>query len=131
MAAYTASVSDPMSAPATLDGASKNHRFSFVYVVVKCKVTLLKISLYSREGHRCDRCVALPGCEHGSCVDDNGEGHAFDCHCKKGDVEEGGETVMKPLWEGAFCDKRELHIPQSLYIHVYSLGGMTLMPAAK
>ena len=53
--------------------------------------------------------MPLPGCEHGSCVNDDGEGHAFECNCDKGDVDVDGETVKKPFWEGAFCDKRELY----------------------
>ena len=52
---------------------------------------------YLREGHLCDDCVRLPGCEHGTC--DN----AFECNCLEREI--GGEN--KTMWEGAFCDKRE------------------------
>merc|ERR1712117_839289 len=45
------------------------------------------------EGHLCDDCVPLPGCEHGSCA------NAFECNC---DMDKNG---TRPMWEGAFCDK--------------------------
>ena len=39
----------------------------------------------SREGTKCNQCIALPGCEHGTCED------AFECNCENG-------------WTGAYCD---------------------------
>ena len=61
---------------------------------------------YFREGHLCDDCVPLPGCEHGSC------NNAFECNCEEEpDVDANGDPMtdgtMRARWEGAFCDKRK------------------------
>ena len=58
-------------------------------------MSTLKNMCNFREGHLCDDCVPLPGCEHGSCT------NAFECNC---DTDKNG---TRPMWEGAFCDKRE------------------------
>ena len=49
---------------------------------------------FCREGHLCDTCIPLPGCENGHC------NSSFECNCLANDQ---GVT----LWEGAFCDRRK------------------------
>ncbi len=46
------------------------------------------------EGHLCNRCLRLPGCQHGNCS------AAFECNCETDDEGE-------PMWTGAYCDCRE------------------------
>ena len=49
------------------------------------------------EGAHCDICISLPGCEHGSCVDNSTgtpESKALECFCNEG-------------WSGGYCDIRK------------------------
>ena len=88
-------VSGPMFAPVKWDGKSQwNNDFA--------RMSNIFISLTAlRDGHLCDQCVPLPGCEHGSCE------FAFECNCE---TDASGNNT---LWEGAFCDRRK----QSISIH--------------
>ena len=36
------------------------------------------------EGSTCDKCIDLEGCEHGSCIDANGDNIPHSCNCNEG-----------------------------------------------
>lgn len=95
-------VSGQMSVHAKLDGekmcwficSPECHSYTFSIWNLPLHEVKLCVNLY-REGHLCNQCVPLPGCEHGSCE------NAFDCNC---DTDASGNNT---LWEGAFCDRRK------------------------